>query len=288
MMNFLNKNYNLWIKIPQTNNFMIFREFYLDISKINQKNIKIDEDDKLVKYQQKNSAIYNSSSKLAIMGRDLISTNVLITDKTNSDSIQGKFNKNYMKLIPLFNNIVSNNYGNNIKSNQFKQENILSNSNNNIFADDKYSLGKDKNIEEKGFPKSSNFAERKNFALYYLSDLSNPKNFPQNKISTSFPINNNTKLIHLKEYISPHEQYFNERFSSSMKDIEMTKDRVKNMEVKVNPYKSEFYEYNKRNEYAVINDKPLRKQNLLYYLQNTEGLYNNKKIEVKPMQSIFK
>ena len=85
LMNFLNKNYNLWIKIPQTNNFMIFREFYLDISKINQKNIKIDEDDKLVKYQQKNSAIYNSSSKLAIMGRDLISTNVLITDKTNSD-----------------------------------------------------------------------------------------------------------------------------------------------------------------------------------------------------------
>ena len=264
LINFLSKHYKLTNKISQSNNFMIFKEFYID----NFKTFNCEKEDfDKGKYQINSNNINDSSGKMANLGRDLICNHIIIIDKINRE-----VSKNEKSFINLNNSTIDN--GKNI-TNQNNNSTILNTINN---INDK-TTSRDKNFDNKGQSKSTNFADRKNFAMFYLNDLNNS---PQNKKISSFPINYSSKLVSQKEYISPHERYFYEKFSSNRKEIEMTKDRVKNLEYKVNPEKSEFYEYYKRNDYAVINEKPVRRQNLLYYLQNTDGPYN-KNIDIKPM-----
>jgi len=145
-------------------------------------------------------------------------------------------------------------------------------------------------INEKFYPKSTNFTDRKNFAHFYLSDQTQAKPSALKK-NIPYNIPNQNNIIYNQNNLhnswSPHELYFKESFLSYSKDNERALDRIKSLEEKVVPKKLEFYEYNKRNDFAVFKEKP-PKRTLLYYLHDTDDCMYNKSVQIQPMQPLYK
>jgi hypothetical protein len=87
--------------------------------------------------------------------------------------------------------------------------------------------------------------------------------------------------------VSPHENFFYEKYSLHQKDIEKTKERIMNLENRLCPQNSKLYSFNKRNEYATLWDQSIRKPNILSYLERNEGLYN-RNVEIHPINPLYK
>ncbi len=135
-------------------------------------------------------------------------------------------------------------------------------------------------------PKSSDFSQGKNFALYYLNDLSKPVNIPP--VRGQRLINDNYQSYPSYSIpVSPHENFFYEKFSHHQKEIEKTKERIMNLENRLCPKNSQLYSYNKRNEYATLWDQSSKKPNILSYLDRNEGLYN-RNVEIHPIKPSYK
>jgi len=173
------------------------------------------------------------------------------------------------------------NYEQNIYAKNFQNERMISLKKENM-------LDMSMNNNE-SYPKSTNIPEKKNFAQYYLSETNQQQQPKYNSIRYNLPQQFNQRPNQLLNSWknSAHEQHFQEQYQYHKKDIEDTRERIKSMENKIIPNKTEFYEYNKRNDYAVLKDKPTKKTSLLYYLQNTDGLYN-RNVQMDPIQPMYK